>query len=63
VGLSIGDKIIANENCPGNNSSVKKGMTGAITKVEGGSIWLTISWDEGKYQDRVRSDSTKITKI
>jgi len=66
MGLRAGDKIIANDDYPGETSNVKKGMTGVITKVdESGwtTNWLIISWEEGKYQDRVKFDSTKITKI
>jgi len=64
--FGIGDTIMANSDRPGENGNIKKGMKGIIKGKESGFIsgWWEISWEDGKYQDRLKTDETsKITKI
>lgn len=66
MALSIGDKVIANKDYPGNNSKTKKGMIGSIIGHEepffGASTWK-ISWNSGSHEDTVNKDSDGISKI
>jgi hypothetical protein len=63
VGLSIGDKVIANKDC---GYKIKKGMIGSIIGQEdpffGASTWK-ISWNSGAHVESVYKDSDGISKI
>ena len=63
MGLSIGDKVIANKDF---SYKVKKGWIGSIIEQEdpffGAARWK-ISWNSGEYVDWVKKDSDGISKI
>lgn len=66
MAFGIGDTIMANSDRPGENANIKKGMKGIIKGKESGFLtdWWEISWEDGKYQDRLKmGETSKITKI
>lgn len=65
----IGTKLMANNDQPGENSSVKKGMIGIIVGrandsffIWGSDKWV-VDWESGKYKDKIELDSPKVTEI
>jgi hypothetical protein len=65
MAFSIGDKLMANSDRPGENSSIKKGMKGIVVAKD--NSWSNyeweVSWEEGKFKDRIKGDEPKVTKI
>ena len=63
MGLSVGDKVIANKDL---SSKVKKGTIGSIIGEEGswfGAGTWKISWNSGAHVESVSRDSKEISKI
>ena len=63
MGLSIGDRVIANKDL---GYKIKKGWIGSIIEQEdpffGAATWK-ISWNSGAHVESVKKDSDGISKI
>jgi hypothetical protein len=61
MAFSIGDKIMANSDRPGENSSIKKGMKGIVVAKDNSwsSYAWEVSWEEGKFKDRIKVKNLK----